>query len=227
MEVFAGFTSQADHEMGRIIDAFRETGQLENTLVIYIAGDNGASLEGSLDGTDNIMELVNGINTPASEVLTHLTEVGGPNSNPHYPVPWAWGTHRFNGEAFRLTSRRHTEPDGGVVARTYRRCGGRGRVRASHRRFPHHSRSRTSRSRRRLTASRSSRLTARVSSARWPTRPPQSGTRSSISKCTATARCMTTGGWRLGAAVCCHGHRRLEARRASRRGSCTTSNTIT
>lgn len=90
MEVFAGFMSQADHEMGRIIDAFRETGQLENTLIIYIAGDNGASLEGSLDGTDNIMELVNGINTPASDVLAHLSEIGGPSSNPHYPVPWAW-----------------------------------------------------------------------------------------------------------------------------------------
>lgn len=90
MEVFAGFMAQADHEMGRIIDAFRETGQLENTLVIFIAGDNGASLEGSLDGTDNIMELVNGINTPAAEVLKHLDQIGGPQSNPHYPVGWAW-----------------------------------------------------------------------------------------------------------------------------------------
>jgi arylsulfatase len=90
MEIFAGFMAQADHEMGRIIDTFRETGQLENTLVIYIAGDNGASLEGSLNGTDNIMELVNGIDTPAAEVLQHLDEIGGPRSNPHYPVAWAW-----------------------------------------------------------------------------------------------------------------------------------------
>ena len=90
MEVFTGFMSQADHEMGRVIDAFRETGQLENTLIVYIAGDNGASLEGSLDGTDNIMELVNGITTPAAEVLKHLDQIGGPLSNPHYPVAWAW-----------------------------------------------------------------------------------------------------------------------------------------
>ena len=52
MEVFAGFMAQADHEVGRVIDAFRQTGRLDNTLVIFIAGDNGASLEGSLTGTD-------------------------------------------------------------------------------------------------------------------------------------------------------------------------------
>ena len=90
MEVFAGFMAQADHEVGRVIDAFRDTGQLDNTLIIYIAGDNGASLEGSLDGTDNIMEQVNGLRTPAAEVLRHLDEIGGPLSNPHYPVGWAW-----------------------------------------------------------------------------------------------------------------------------------------
>ena len=90
MEVFAGFMAQTDHEMGRIIDAFRQTGQLDNTLIVFIAGDNGASLEGSLDGTDNIMELVNGVATPASEVLKHLDQIGGPQSNPHYPVGWAW-----------------------------------------------------------------------------------------------------------------------------------------
>ena len=90
MEVFAGFMAQTDHEIGRVLDAFRETGTLDNTLVVFIAGDNGASLEGSLDGTDNIMELVNGIQTPAADVLAHLDDVGGPRSNPHYPVGWAW-----------------------------------------------------------------------------------------------------------------------------------------
>jgi arylsulfatase len=90
MELFAGFMSQADHEVGRVIDAFRDTGQIENTLIVFIAGDNGASLEGSLDGTDNIMELVNGVQSPPSEVLRRLDEIGGPSSNPHYPVGWAW-----------------------------------------------------------------------------------------------------------------------------------------
>ena len=73
-----------------VLEAFRETGQLDNTMVVFIAGDNGASLEGSLNGTDNIMELVNGIDTPAQDVLAHLDQIGGPLSNPHYPVGWAW-----------------------------------------------------------------------------------------------------------------------------------------
>ena len=90
MEVFAGFMAQADHEVGRVIDAFRQTGQLDNTLVIYIAGDNGASLEGGLYGTDNLMEQINGLQSPADQVLKHLDEIGGPLSNPHYPVGWAW-----------------------------------------------------------------------------------------------------------------------------------------
>ena len=90
MEVFAGFMAQTDYEMGRVIDAFQQAGQLENTLIIFIAGDNGASLEGSLDGTDNIMELVNGVATPPAEVLKHLDQVGGPQSNPLYPVGGAW-----------------------------------------------------------------------------------------------------------------------------------------
>lgn len=90
MEVFAGFMAQADHEIGRVIDAFREVGQLDNTMIIFIAGDNGASLEGGLDGTDNIMEQVNGLQTPAAELLRHLDDIGGPLTNPHYPVGWAW-----------------------------------------------------------------------------------------------------------------------------------------
>lgn len=90
MEVFAGFMAQVDHEIGRVIDAFRETGELENTLILYIAGDNGASLEGSLNGTANLMEVINGLQTPAADMLRRLDEIGGPASTPHYPVGWAW-----------------------------------------------------------------------------------------------------------------------------------------
>jgi arylsulfatase len=90
MEVFAGFMAQVDHEIGRVIDAFRQAGQLDNTLIVFIAGDNGASLEGSLLGTANLMETINGLQTPASEVVARLDDIGGPRSNPHYPVGWAW-----------------------------------------------------------------------------------------------------------------------------------------
>lgn len=90
MEVFAGFMAQTDHEIGRIIDALRQTGQLDNTLILFIAGDNGASLEGSLTGTANVMEAINGLPTPAAEVVKQLDAIGGPTTNPHYPVGWAW-----------------------------------------------------------------------------------------------------------------------------------------
>lgn len=90
MEVFAGFMAQTDYEIGRVIDAFRQTGQLDNTLVVYIPGDNGASMEGNLNGTDNMMEQVNGIASSAAEILARLDSIGGPMSNPQYPAGWAW-----------------------------------------------------------------------------------------------------------------------------------------
>ncbi len=90
MEVFAGYMAQADFEIGRVIETLRRTGQLDNTLIFYIAGDNGASLEGNINGTDNLMEQVNGIVPPASEVVKHLDTIGLDGSNPHYPAGWAW-----------------------------------------------------------------------------------------------------------------------------------------
>jgi len=90
MEVFAGFMAQTDHEIGRVIDAIAATGQLDNTLIIYIAGDNGASLEGGLSGTANAMSQINGLPQDTAEMLAKLDELGGPRTTPHYPVGWAW-----------------------------------------------------------------------------------------------------------------------------------------
>jgi arylsulfatase len=90
MEVFAAMMAQADREIGRVIDTLQQTGQLDNTLIFYIAGDNGASLEGNLTGTDNIMEQINGIQPIAEEILPHLDTIGLRGSNPHYPAAWAW-----------------------------------------------------------------------------------------------------------------------------------------
>jgi arylsulfatase A-like enzyme len=90
MEVYAGFTAQSDHELGRVIDAIRDIGQLDNTLIIYIAGDNGASMEGGLYGTSNLMAQVNGLSEDSSEEVKKLDEIGGPHTEPHYPVGWAW-----------------------------------------------------------------------------------------------------------------------------------------
>jgi arylsulfatase len=90
MEVYAGFTAQSDHEIGRVIDAIDATGQLDNTLIVYIAGDNGASLEGGLYGTANAMSQINGEPQSTDDVLAVLDELGGPHTTPHYPVGWAW-----------------------------------------------------------------------------------------------------------------------------------------
>jgi arylsulfatase A-like enzyme len=90
MEVYAGFTAQNDHELGRVVDAIAAAGQLDNTLIVYIAGDNGASLEGGLYGTANSMSQVNGVDGGTAYPLKMLDELGGPHTTPHYPVGWAW-----------------------------------------------------------------------------------------------------------------------------------------
>jgi arylsulfatase len=90
MEVFAGYMAQTDYEIGRVIGTLQKTGQLDNTLIFFIAGDNGASLEGNLTGTDNIMEQINGLQPTAEEILPHLDGIGLRGSNPHYPAAWAW-----------------------------------------------------------------------------------------------------------------------------------------
>ena len=90
MEVFAGFMAQSDHEIGRVVDAIRDTGQLDNTLILYIAGDNGASFEGNLTGTTNSMAQINGVPETAGEMLARLDDLGGPHTTPFYPAGWAW-----------------------------------------------------------------------------------------------------------------------------------------
>ena len=60
MEVFAAFTAQTDHEVGRMLDSIRDLGQSDNTLVMWEIGDNGASMEGTLNGVFNEMASLNG-----------------------------------------------------------------------------------------------------------------------------------------------------------------------
>ncbi|HXV26249.1 MAG TPA: sulfatase-like hydrolase/transferase [Alphaproteobacteria bacterium] len=89
MEVYAGALSHADHQMGRIVDAIDEMGLLDNTLIIYIQGDNGASAEGSRQGLLNEMTFFNNLKEPFSEVLRRMDELGGPMTFNHYPIGWA------------------------------------------------------------------------------------------------------------------------------------------
>ena len=96
MEVYAGFSENADHNVGRVIDAIDELGELENTLVLWIWGDNGASLEGTITGSFNELTMQNGIPL-TDEMQLQLSERyggvdawGSPMMDPHYSAAWAW-----------------------------------------------------------------------------------------------------------------------------------------
>src|SRR5271168_3840250 len=91
MEVYAGFMEYTDHHVGRLLDSLQKLNILDDTLVYYIIGDNGASAEGTLNGTFNEMLNFNGMSAlETPEFLTaRIDELGGPESYNHYAVGWA------------------------------------------------------------------------------------------------------------------------------------------
>jgi arylsulfatase A-like enzyme len=90
MEVYAGALSHADNEIGRLLEAVAESGQLDNTLVIFIMGDNGASAEGTLQGTTNeVATAANSVTENLPYLLSMIDQLGGPLTYNHYPVGWA------------------------------------------------------------------------------------------------------------------------------------------
>ncbi len=91
MEVYAGYMEYTDHHVGRILDSLKALGILEDTLIYYIIGDNGASAEGSLNGCFNEMSYFNGLQSlETPEYLgERLDKLGGPESYNHYAVGWA------------------------------------------------------------------------------------------------------------------------------------------
>lgn len=88
MEIYAGYLEQTDYNVGRVLDAIGQLGQLDNTLVIYIVGDNGASAEGGLQGELNEIAGINGAFENFSEVLKHQHDLGTWKTHNHYPVGW-------------------------------------------------------------------------------------------------------------------------------------------
>ena len=91
MEVYAGVLAYQDDQIGRVIEELRRMGQLDNTLVMFIEGDNGASAEGGLGGTLNEMgHSVNGAGESQDYLLSMLGKMGGPETYEHYPSGWAW-----------------------------------------------------------------------------------------------------------------------------------------
>ena len=96
MEVYAGYQENADWNVGRLLDAVEEMGELENTLVIYIFGDNGASMEGTITGSFNELTMQNGIALTPEQQLSLIEQYGGLDAwgtdafAPHYATAWAW-----------------------------------------------------------------------------------------------------------------------------------------
>jgi len=93
MEVFAAFAEHTDYEVGRLVDAIEAMGELDNTLFIYIFGDNGSSAEGGLEGTFNETIVLNALPDPVEDQLQYLDEWGGPTSYPHFQAGWAVATN--------------------------------------------------------------------------------------------------------------------------------------
>jgi len=89
MEVFAGFAEYTDTEIGRLVKAIEDMGQLDNTLIFYVVGDNGASAEGGMSGMFNEMTYFNGVTETVQDVLKHYDELGGPHTYGHYAAGWA------------------------------------------------------------------------------------------------------------------------------------------
>jgi arylsulfatase len=90
-EVFAAYAAYTDHEIGRVIQEVQDEGKLDNTLIIYICGDNGTSAEGTLSGTFNQMTAYNGIlDVPEPLELLHFEDWGSDKTYPHMAVQWAW-----------------------------------------------------------------------------------------------------------------------------------------
>ena len=229
METFAGYTAQTDHEVGRLLDTLEEIGQVDNTLVIWMIGDNGASMEGGLQGAFNEMVTLTGLSEDPKTLISKLDEIGGPSAYNHYPVGWAWAMNTPFQWGKQIASHFGGTRNPMVVswpARITDAGGVRTQFHHVHRHRADHpgggGRARTGvRERRRAEAYRRRQHALHVST--MPRRM-EPGARST-SRCSATAPSTTTGGWQPASTDGCRGG---PARSISSTtpGSSTTSTTI-
>ncbi len=89
-DVYGAYQAYTDHEIGRVIQAVEDLGELDNTLIIYISGDNGASAEGMLNGTPNEFTTFNGVEVPVKDQFLWYEFWGSDRTYPHFAAPWAW-----------------------------------------------------------------------------------------------------------------------------------------
>jgi len=89
MEIFAGFAEYADTEIGRLVQAIDDIGQMNNTLIFYVVGDNGTSAEGGENGMFNESTYFNGVQESVADIMKHYNDLGGPLSYSHMAAGWA------------------------------------------------------------------------------------------------------------------------------------------
>ena len=89
-EAFAGYLAHADAQIGRLVAAIEDMGLRDDTLILYVVGDNGPSAEGSLTGTLNNMKSQLGLLDDVGTMIGRIDDIGGPTTENHYPVGWAW-----------------------------------------------------------------------------------------------------------------------------------------
>lgn len=89
-DIYGAYLAYADHEIGRVVQAVDDLGELDNTLIIYIGGDNGASAEGMVNGTPNEFTTFNGVSVPVKDQFLWYPFWGSERTFPHYAAGWAW-----------------------------------------------------------------------------------------------------------------------------------------
>jgi len=89
-DVYAAYLAYTDHEIGRVIQAIEDAGRLDNTLIVYISGDNGASPEGTLNGLYSEFAVLNGVHPTVADNMKFYDVWGTDQTYPHFAVPWAW-----------------------------------------------------------------------------------------------------------------------------------------
>ena len=90
MDVYGAYLAYTDNEIGRVIQAVQDLGELDNTLIIYISGDNGASAEGMRNGTPNEFTFFNGVQVPVKDQFLWYPFWGSDRTFPHFSAGWAW-----------------------------------------------------------------------------------------------------------------------------------------
>jgi arylsulfatase A-like enzyme/uncharacterized membrane protein len=122
MEIYAGYQANADFHVGRLLDAVEELGDMDNTLVFYIWGDNGASMEGTTTGSFNEMTFLNGLVLDPAEQVKLIEQyggieaLGGPHTAPHCAAAWAWAGNTPFQYGKQVASHLGGTRDGMVVA---------------------------------------------------------------------------------------------------------------